>query len=170
MKSRLKNILFLTIFFLIATTSAFAKKTSKPSKSTTKIKIEEPITILFHDNCPKTTATLKEEVELRATIPEYKGIISVTYQIIPEEKHAYPIINYYNCCERIRAALEKSTNTKYLLSFNTKQDKTGTNVFLSDKTSATQSVILLLQQKETNVYAFYEEEFKTEEIKENKTN
>ena len=86
-----------------------------------------------------------------------KGIISVTYKSIPEEKHAYPVTGYYDCCERIRQAMEKSSGKKYTLTFNTKSDKSGNEIFLSDKTTATQSVIQLIEQKETDVYAFYEE-------------
>lgn len=157
MKSTGKKLLCLTVTLLLLVSGAFAKKSSKASKSQPKPKMTEPLTILFHDNCPRTTAALMEEVSLKATIPGYKGIISVTYKSIPEEKHAYPVTGYYDCCERIRQAMEKSTGKKYILTFNTRADKTGKDICLTDKTEATKSVILLIEQQETDVYAFYEE-------------
>ncbi len=157
MKNIIKKVLCLTVTLLVLTSVSYAKKAPKAPKSQTKPKMSEPLTILFHDNCPRTTAALMEEVSLKATIPGYKGIISVTYKSIPEEKHAYPVTGYYDCCERIRQAMEKSSGKKYTLTFNTKSDKSGNEIFLSDKTTATQSVIQLIEQKETDVYAFYEE-------------
>lgn len=154
MKKNFTKGLFLTAILLLLSTGAHAKKSPKAAS---KPKMAEPHTIKFHDNCPRTTAALNEEVALKATIPGYKGIISVTYKSIPEEKHAYPVTGFYDCCERIRNAMEASSGKKYVLTFNTKEDKNGKEVFLSDKTKATESVILLIEQKETDVYAFYEE-------------
>lgn len=153
-KKIVRKIIF--TFLLVAISSgAFAKKSSK--KKAEKFTLEEPQTISFHDNCPRTTAALKEEVSLKVTIPGYRGIISVTYKSVPEEKHAYPVTGYYECCERIRDAMEESSGKKYSLRFFTGQNKEGTEVNLSDAMQATESVILLLKQKETDVYAFYEE-------------
>lgn len=152
MDYRLKKGLLLATSLLMISTSAFAKKSVKPAQ---KKKLSEPHTILFHDNCPKTTAALNEEVSLKATIPGYKGTISVTYKTWPEEKHSYPLTGFYDCCERIRSAMEKSKGTSYILHFNTKPDMSGMDVQLSNPEQATYSATLLIENQETEVYAFY---------------
>ncbi|MBQ0039512.1 MAG: hypothetical protein KBS64_03715 [Treponema sp.] len=143
----------LTVLFIFSSES-FAKKSSSKNAPRKK-NLEQEITINFHDNCPRTTAALGEEVALRATIPGYKGTITVSYLIWPEEKHAYPVTGFYDCCEKIRSAMEKSSGKKYILAFNTKMDLSGLDLDLSSALKSTEAATRLLESNETEVYAFY---------------
>ena len=101
-----KRILLTSAILMLLATGASAKKQSGSSQK--KNVLEAEYTINLHDNCPRTTAALNEEVALKATIPGYSGTFSVIYKIWPEEKHAYPLTGYYDCCLRIKNAIEKS--------------------------------------------------------------
>lgn len=157
MNRKLKTAFILASILLFLSTEAHAKKNKRK-------KLEQPHTIIFHDNCPKTTAALREEVSLKATIPGYRGTVSVSYMLWPEEQHAYPITEYYGCCDRIRKSMEKDSGKTVKLSFNTKEDQTGTNLNLYSAQTAAETAIFLIENKITDVYAFYtiEEPEKTE--------
>lgn len=148
-----KRILLTSAILMLLATGASAKKQSGSSQK--KNVLEAEYTINLHDNCPRTTAALNEEVALKATIPGYSGTFSVIYKIWPEEKHAYPLTGYYDCCLRIKNAIEKSKEKNCTLLFNSSQDMCGLPLDFSTATAATESVIKLIESKQTEVYAFY---------------
>ena len=106
-----KRILLISAILMLVASGASAKKQNSPSQKKKNV-LEAEYTINLHDNCPRTTAALNEEVALRATIPGYRGTFSVIYKTWPEEKYAYPLTGYYDCCLRIKDAIEKSKGQK----------------------------------------------------------
>lgn len=133
-----------------------AKKSSQKKRQ-----LEEPHTINFHDNCPRITEALQEEVALKATIPGYKGIMTVTYTVWPEEKYVYPLTEFYGCCNRIRQAVEKSRGKKCILAFCTSPDGNGVLMDISSEKNALETATYLVENRIENLHALYldEEQF-----------
>lgn len=149
-----KRILLISAILMLVASGASAKKQNSPSQKKKNV-LEAEYTINLHDNCPRTTAALNEEVALRATIPGYRGTFSVIYKTWPEEKYAYPLTGYYACCLRIKDAIEKSKGKKCTLLFNSSQDMCGLPLDFSTTAAATESVVKLIESKQTEAYAFY---------------
>lgn len=135
---------------------------SPAKKSVQKKKLlDEPHTINFYDNCPRITEALQEEVTLKATIPGYKGIMTVTYTVMPEEKYVYPLMEFHLCCDRIRRAVENSSGKKCILAFCTERDGKGTFHDISTAENALETALFLVKNRIGSIHALYldEEQF-----------
>ena len=117
--------------------------------------LEQQFVINFHDNCPKVTLALQEEVTLRSTIEGYRGVMTAVYSVFPDEKNVYPAVAFYRCCDRIRLAMEKAHNVPYKIVFNSRRDRTGSFAEIDTEEKAAASLNRMMEEGVTDLYAFY---------------
>lgn len=131
-------------------------KSETKSESKQKSIPQKMWTIILNDNCPQTTAALKAEIALRATVENYNGTEIFTYNENSPKNYLQEFQNYISYCEQIKDSIKKfSINSECLLEFNTEKDASGEALDFSSSEKTVQTLKYLAQNQISQVWAIY---------------
>lgn len=155
-----KHFMFISLlsFFIciIAPLSLIScKTTDQETKPSSRKESSGDYVLNLYDNCPRTTSGLKALMWIKLSVEDYQGLTEVKIHSSPSGKDVKNLSDYILYCSMIARTISSESQKDCGIIFNTQKDQSGIFLDLSTAESALESLKILTQQDQHDIYAFY---------------